>query len=161
MKAQILVNGDRQKFNAIAQIKKLNYDEPHEVTIKPFRQDRSLAQNRLAFKWYKERADQIHNTPEHERNYCKLHYGCPILMVVDTDFAEIFMDAIHHLPYDQQLKAMEYLPVTRLMKVKEFSEYLNTVEMMSATEGVRLSRPDDLYWQAMGVSNEEKQNATG
>lgn len=109
---------------------------------------RRLKQNRLAFKWHKERADFFHNTPDYEHRFCKLHYGCPILCAEDEDFLDYFVAVILPLPYEKQIKAMKHIDVTSLMTVKQFSEYLNTIEVETAKEGCILTHPDE-YMDAL------------
>ena len=129
----------------------LAYEKPMVVKIKEFKKDRSLAQNRLAFKWYKERAAFFHTFQDYEHDFCKLTYGCQILLD-DSDFAELYNDVIEVLPYEKQLASMKFISVTKLMNTKQFTEYLNVIEYQSANQGIVLSRPDDLYWQALGVT---------
>ncbi len=43
---------------------------------------------------------------------------------------------------------------TKKLKVKEFAEYLEKIEIFSAQElSYQLPRPEDLYWQSMGVTD--------
>jgi len=37
------------------------------------------------------------------------------------------------------------------MKVKQFTEYLNNIDQNSIERGYHLSKPDDIYLQAMGI----------
>lgn len=141
--------------NAIEAIKALYGDKPEldrmmEVVIREHKKDRSLAQNRLSHKWYEERAEQRGTTPEHEHSAAKLHYGCPILIAADEDFAEVYHRAIEPLDYERRLIAMRYFPVTRLMTVTQMTHYLETLERESAMQGIVLSKPVVMYEEAMG-----------
>lgn len=154
-KQQFKVQDKQIAKNAIAAIKHLfegveELEAPVLVELKPYSKDRSLAQNRLAFKWYKERAEQQCTTPDYEHRICKLRYGCPILMADDEDFARLFDRVVMSLDYEDRIKAMKYMPVTRLFNVKQMTEYLETIERESASAGIVLTHPLDVYEEAMG-----------
>jgi len=122
--------------------------KPWVVTLAQDDESRSLKQNRLSFMWYnflgKETGTGMHDS----RAGCKLDYGVPILRV-DKDFNKFYDAALAPLNYEQRLDAMEFIPVTSLMKVKQFAEYLEEIDKHSAARGIVLPRPDDLYWNAL------------
>lgn len=124
------------------------------ITVGPYKADRSKAQNRLAFRWYKEIAEQkMDQTPEEWRAYCKLVKGVPILRSENEAFCEIYDRVIKPLGYEDKLALMSApidMPITSLMNVKQFSAFLEEVQRHFATEGVILTSGDDLYEQAMG-----------
>lgn len=124
--------------------------DPVDVVIKPHKKDRSLAQNRLAFRWYKELAEQRGTTPEYEHRFAKLRHGCPILIDAEPDFADFYRRGIESLDYERRILAMQWFPVTRLFTVKQMREYLDTLEKDSIAQGMSLSRPEDTYYEAMG-----------
>lgn len=130
----------------------LEAPEGWDVIIRPHKKDRSLAQNRLAFQWYMERAEQQGTTPEYEHRLAKLRWGCPLLIAVDAEFADFYRRGIEPLDYERRIIAMQWVPVTRLFTVKMMTEYLETMERESAMQGIILTRPDDMYWEAMGVN---------
>jgi hypothetical protein len=152
---QFLIRDRQIARNAIEAIKGLFSDEQDldalmVVEIREHKKDRSGAQNRLSFLWYRERAKQMGTTPEYEHRFCKLRYGCPILQGDDEDFAELFRKAIEPMDYEKRIAAMKYLPVTRLMKVSQMGEYLTYIEQESAQQGIALTHPVDIYDEAMG-----------
>jgi len=130
-------------------VAKINPEKPVRVNVGFYSRDRSLAQNRLAFKWYGERARQFGNTIDHEHQACKLQFGVPILVNEDEDFAELYHNAIKEMDYQHQLKAMKYIQVSSLMNVKQMTEYLNQIDTDSISQGLRLTHPD-YYGEAMG-----------
>lgn len=111
-------------------------------------ESRSLKQNRLAFAWYKFRGEATGHGKEYERAVCKLLYGIPILRE-DEKFNAFYTVAVDRLNYEQKMAAMEYVPVTSLMKVRQFAEYLTTVDNETASIGIVLPRPEDLYYDAL------------
>jgi hypothetical protein len=117
-------------------------------------QTRSNQQNKLAFRWYKHlskaRQDE---TPEFYRALCKLEIGVPILRE-DDSFREKYDSKVKPYPYDKKLEFMGEpfdFPVTRIMSIKEFHRYLEEMERKWAERGTVLPRPDDLYFEAMGI----------
>jgi hypothetical protein len=144
------VNTERELSLASAIIANLKPStaKPWVITISQDDEHRSLKQNRLSFAWYKFRGKENGNGVYHERAFCKLTYGVPILRE-EKSFEKFYCTTLAPLTYEQQLDAMEFVPVTRLMGVKQFAEYLNEVEQQSAIQGIILPRPKDLYWDAL------------
>lgn len=87
--------------------------------------DRSLDQNAISHAWYEQVALELReDTAAEVKRYCKLHHGVPILRAEDPEFREFYDKAIKGLTYEQKLKAMDFVPVTSEMKVKQLSQYL-------------------------------------
>ena len=134
------------------------------VTIEEYAEDRSAAQNRLSFLWYNAAADQLKDEPASDkRAYCKLHFGVGILKDGKGKNSEKFRDVydrvIRPLTYEQKIELMKApidLPVTSLMGVIQFSQYLDAVQQHFTRIGVELPMPDDLYALAMGQKKEKK-----
>ena len=120
-----------------------------EVVIREHKSNRSLAQNRLAFRWYGELAGHLGTTPEYEHRLAKLRYGCPLLIADDAEFADFYRRGIEPLDYESRVIAMQWFPVSRLFSVKMMTQYLHDMEHDSAARGIVLSHPDDLYHEAM------------
>ncbi len=122
-----------------------------EVMGKPYKRNRSSAQNRLSHKWYAELGKHTGHGKEQERNYCKFTYGCPILIENDGtgEFTSFYEKLIDTYDYEQCTSAMGFIQITSLMKVKGFTDYLNMVEQYGIERGIMLSKPDE-YGEAMG-----------
>jgi len=118
------------------------------VTIGQDDESRSLKQNRLSHMWYAYLGKETGQGRYVQRATCKWHYGVPILRE-DKDFEAFYSAALAPLTYEQQIDAMEFVPVTRLMTVHQFAEYLNEIDRQSAARGVVLPQPADLYWNAL------------
>lgn len=129
--------------------------KPVWLTISLVDEARSLKQNRLSFSWYKVRGDATGHGKEYERSLCKLLYGIPILQR-DEKFASFYQVALSDLSYENKMLAMEYVPVTSLMSIPQFAEYLSTVDEQSASIGIVLPRPEDLYWAALMIEAEKR-----
>jgi hypothetical protein len=132
----------------IIRVVKPNKAKPWVVTLGQDDESRSLKQNRLAFLWYGILGGMNKEGRLAQRKEWKLRAGVPILLE-DQDFNKFYMAAVSPLGYEQKLDAMEFVPVTSLMTVSQFAEYLETIERESALQGIVLPRPEDLYWQAL------------
>ena len=105
--------------------------------------DRTPDQNRLQFLWAKEAADQRGDmTADEIRCEWKLRHGVPIMREDSADFRDVYDAAIKPLPYALKLKAMQFIPVTSEMKVRQMVRYLDTVQRECAEQGIRLTDPD-------------------
>ncbi|GGA45880.1 hypothetical protein [Pelagibacterium lentulum] len=116
---------------------------------------RSVAQNKLAFKWYGEIAEQLpgtFETVEDARAHCKLHHGVPIIRAVDEDFRQAYDEKIRPAPYPFKLALMKApfdWPITSKMNTKQLSAYLDAVHREFSGQGVELTIPEDksLDWR--------------
>ena len=105
--------------------------------------DRSLDQNALQFKWAQEAAQQRGDcTFDEVRCDWKLRHGVPILRRDNAGFREFYDRSFKHLPFEQKLVAMQYIPVTSEMTVKQMTAYLDTVQRECAEQGIRLTDPE-------------------
>ena len=117
-----------------------------EITVQPAKNTRSLQQNRLQFTWHKEAGEQGDMTASEYRAYCKLHFGVPILRMEDDEFRAIYDEIIRPLAYEKKIALMIEpidLPVTSRMTVKQKTQYLDKVNAFYASQGFRLTQPED------------------
>lgn len=117
---------------------------PVTVEIKPGKEKRSAAQNRLLYQWYSDAESQGDQTAIEYRAYCKLHFGCQVLYQEDEYFRESFDRVIRPLEYEKKLACM--LPplemsVTSIMTVKQKSRYLDMVWQYFTGLGFILTDP--------------------
>jgi len=113
------------------------------VTIKTGK-DRSLDQNAISHAWYEQVARELRqDTPIRIKAECKLRYGVPILRAEDVEFRAFYDGALKRLNYEQKLKAMEYVPITSRMSVKQLSYYLEDMQREYAHQGVILEFPEE------------------
>jgi hypothetical protein len=108
--------------------------------------DRSIEQNKLAFKWYKEISEQTGEEIEDVRARCKLEIGVPILRE-NEKFRATYDRLIRHLSYADKIELIRASdwPVTRLMKVEQMSRYLDIVFRQHAEMGIVLTVPEDRF----------------
>lgn len=118
------------------------------VDVKPAK-GRSLQQNRLQHLWHKEAAEQLQDeTAEEKRAYCKLHFGIPILRAESDDFRDTYDRIIRPMSYEQKLELMAApidFPVTRIMTVKQKTQFLDAVFGHYTSLGVQLTMPEQQW----------------
>jgi len=111
---------------------------------------RSDAQNRLSQAWYTDIATQLGDmTHEDVRATCKLQFGMPILCRDNAAFNDTYQRTLAPLSYEQRIEAIRVfdIPVTRLMLVKQMTEYLDNMQRYWSQQGVRLTDPEALKYQ--------------
>ena len=123
-------------------------DKIMQVTIKEYKKNRTLAQNRLMHDWFNQRANQLFTDPIYEKSIFKLQIAAPILIAESEDFARVFNLVIENKTYLDQLEIIKYLPVTSLMNTKQLTKALETYERQSHGLGVTF-KTDALYNEAM------------
>lgn len=109
--------------------------------------DRSAEQNRLSHKWYAEIAEQTGEAVEDVRARCKLEIGVPIMREASDKFRATYDRLIRPLDYDDKLALIRDtdMPVTRLMKVADMSQYMDEVFRRHAEFGIVLTIPPDRF----------------
>jgi hypothetical protein len=154
---KIVIASQRRRETALLQIREATLDASHDrqyvITVEKLKMDRTDAQRRLSHLWYKQLGEQTGHGHEYERRHCKWNFGFPVLLQrdpPDEDINRFYRTLVYKLTYEERVAAMQYTDVTSLFKVKEFSEYLNTIERYAAEMGYHLTFPDDQYDLAMG-----------
>lgn len=111
---------------------------------------RSHAQNRLAQRWFTDIATQLGDqTHEDVRAECKMRFGVPILRAENEAFRLSYDRVIKPMPYEEKLEAIKAfdLPVTRLMTVKQMTEFMDAMQKHWSVQGVRLTDPEALKYE--------------
>lgn len=111
---------------------------------------RSHAQNRLAQRWFTDIATQLGDqTHEDVRAECKMRFGVPILRAENEAFRLSYDRVIKPLPYEEKLEAIKAfdLPVTRLMTVKQMTDFMDAMQKHWSVQGVRLTDPEALKYE--------------
>jgi C-terminal processing protease CtpA/Prc len=111
---------------------------------------RSSSQNRLAQRWFTDIALQLGDqTHEEVRAECKLTIGVPILRAENEAFRLSYDRTMKHLPYEEKLAAVKAfdLPVTRLMTVKQMTDFMDQMQRHWSGQGVRLTDPEALKYE--------------
>ena len=107
---------------------------------------RTNPQNDLLWKWNEEIArhrGDMTAMEVHREN--KLLIGCPICM--RNDAFKAFVGKLSHLTYEEKLEAMDFVPVTSRMTVKEMSEYMDAVHAKFTAKGVRMTDPQMMRYE--------------
>ena len=117
---RIILRGQAQKDHALKSLMNIEFnpDKLMELTIKPYKKNRSLEQNALYWKWMMICADELGYTKEGMHQTFMHELLLPI--IVDTPLGEI----------------VEY--TTTKLKVKEMASYMEQVSFTAGQMGVKL-----------------------
>lgn len=135
-RSQLVIYIDQQKL-------------PFTVTIADASK-RSVEQNRLLWLWFGEIAAQTGHTASEIQAYCKLCIGVPLLREQNERFRELYDRILKPLSKQDKLALMGEpmaLPVTSMMSVKQFSEYLERVFEHYKSKGFELTEPPIADWR--------------
>lgn len=124
------INSDHTEAAFIRHVKTLR--EQHKyITFSAPRvgADRSLSVNALSHVWYSFCDKMLSEPVGTARNFCKLHFGVPLLRGEDEKFRAAYDQVIKPLGYPQKLSIMTYWPVTSLMSREQMTRYLDAVQM--------------------------------
>lgn len=134
------IHNDQQRMNLIRDLSSLEL--PFRIEI--FSGERSMSQNALSHVWYGELGKQDKSRSNRGwRQFCKLHFGVPILRVSSEKFRDAWDNLIkNRLTYEEKLALMDWWPVTSLMDHKQMAEYLTEMQMHFAERGIVLTGLD-------------------
>ena len=109
-------------------------------------EDRSGQQNKLAFKWYREIAEQMGDRTSSEvRAHCKFYHGVKILVTEDEAFCEqwtrLFRDRYSEEEKLELMVEPHDYPITRIMGVRQMTAFLEAIIAEFAPMGVQLTMP--------------------
>lgn len=124
------------------------------VTIEEWKNNRSGAQNALYWRWLTEYGHETGHSKEEAHEVMKYKFAVPIFVRDDAEYADMVasvkevrkagMYVYANNLRDQIVK----LTSTTDFNVKQMAEYLTAFERFARSEGVDLSRPDDLMYEA-------------
>lgn len=118
------------------------------IRAKVLEDQRSLSQNRLYWMWLTEIGRAQGYTKDELHDRCKRHYVLPVLVRDDEDYAR-FLDQVQGMGTEaEELFIRRFISTTDL-SVRQFAEVLTEIEIDANHRGIRLTRPDELYWQAL------------
>ena len=129
----MIIRSQEDKNKALNRISMLATDKPWQVEIKPYKKNRTLAQNKLMWLWLTCIGDDIGYTPE--------------------EMYDIMVDKLlpdEYIEYGgKQIKKNKS---TSRLNTKEFTVFLEHMDRWAVSEmGIVLPSPEDLYYEAMGI----------
>jgi len=122
MTQRIIIREERQRLHAIDRIAALNIETVWDISIKPYKKNRSLEQNALMWKWNTIIGDHLGYTKD------EMH----------EEFMRKFLPSVM---IDTMSGPVEVYS-TKQLKVKEMAEYLNHIERFAAEYAIVLPLPD-------------------
>jgi len=141
--SELIINSETSLSEVIGEIR-ARWQRSKYLRIVVRERKRSLSQNDQTHVWYEQIAKELReDTPLGVKNFCKLHYGVPILRAEDEDFRKFYDKAIRGLAYPDKREAMAYVPVTSIMTVAQLKQYTDKMQEEWAKRGVILKFKND------------------
>lgn len=146
---RFILRDEQIRENALRYLGALNLAQECtlQVEIKPHKRNRSLAQNRIYWRFTTTIGEALGYRKDEQHRIFKGLYLLPILARDDEQVARVER-AIGGDP--EGTDAMIDLLTTTDLSVKQFAEYLADVEHFADEAGIRLDKEDDDYLEAMG-----------
>jgi len=154
---RINIVGEKQIAYAMEVVSKLPTDKGMVVEITKQKDRRSVAQNRLYWSWVTELAGEDGLTKEEEHLILKKRILAPLFIRDDikgfaqtvTLIREVWRSGLSEKAQHLYDGVCQWIS-TRDCSVELFSEYLDDIEKDAMSRGIILTRPEDLYRDAMG-----------
>jgi hypothetical protein len=140
----MVLHGEEDKKNLLQLLQEIELEYPIDVTIKRATSNRTLAQNRTQWQWFKDAGKQGDHTATEYRAYCKLHFGVPILRRDSVKYRQRYDEIVRPLSYEHKLGLMVEpfdFPVTSAMNVAQHSEFLDECAKFFQEQGIKLTTP--------------------
>ena len=133
MNKSFKLDSENKRELAVSYLKSVSLTMPLVVEIKPYKRNRSAAQNKLMWMWFQVIGDDLGYTQDEVYN----------------EMSELYLPMIAMRRFDGEEQQVRL--TTSKLKVHEFREFLNNIDLFAAGMGIILPKPEDLMWEAMGV----------
>ena len=129
----MIISTEADKDRAVKHIKALNMGKPWSMEVKPYKKNRSLAQNKLFWKYMGIIGNEIGYDPQDCHDViCQKLLG--------TEHKTVMGEAII------------VIKGTKNLKVKEFAHFIEAIIRFAITDlGINLPTSDDLYFESQGI----------
>lgn len=136
---ELIVNSDFSLKDAFVAIGKA-FKRDRYVRIRLYSSKRTLDQNAIGHAWYPIIEAFMGWTKGYAKNYCKYHYGMPIL-AQDEDWAPYvkrISQMMQTMIYEERIESMELFTVTSNFDVKQHCAYIDEIQRVFAEQGLIL-----------------------
>ena len=128
----------------------------HYIEINEYSKNRTVAQNKLYWKWLTAISEHTGHTKDEMHEIYKERFLVKIFERDNTEYAEMIQTLRKLYKEHPEDSIMLFKHVTRLTSttqanVKQFTEYLRDIEQDCFSNQIPLPMPDDEYKLAMGV----------
>lgn len=136
----MIINNEADKDRAVSHIKALNTGKPWSVEIKPYKKNRSLAQNKLFWRYMGIIGEEIGYDPQDCHDViCQKLLG--------TEHKTVMGDVII------------VIKGTKKLNVKEFAHFIEAIIRFAIADlGIYLPTNDDLYYESQGIKRINKES---
>lgn len=146
---RIILRNSQLRHRARIAILELPEKPIYEVIIRPYKKDRTLAQNRLMWMWHTEYAEYFGvEKKEDQHEVFKENHVLPILLRDDEDGRLTRMYELCRQDPMAKSELISLLSTTHL-STGQFSEALDEYDRVTASKGLCFTHPEDRYYEAM------------
>lgn len=134
-------------FNAISYAQEIAESGVRvEMVVRPHEGKRSLSANAQQHVWLTEIAKHTGESIPTVTAQMKIEHGLPIILA-DTEHGPVIewmlkKIGFYNMCYEQQLKAIKYIPVTRLFTPRQHNSYRDSLQVAAQGMGVYLEYKD-------------------
>ena len=137
----VTIRTEEARVTLIANIS--NRELPIRARVSDKLESRSDRQNRWQGMTMSQLGRDGDMSPGEYRAYCKFHIGAPILCRDSMEYKKRFDKFFDNLIYADQLDLAVDFHVTRVMNVKQMTEYMEEIYRHFSAQGFFLKHPDD------------------
>jgi len=133
MNKSFIIHDEKGRNLALSYLNAVSLTMPLRIEIKPYKRNRSASQNKLMWLWFQIIGDDLGYTKD-----------------------EVYFEMTErYLPMELKTRFNGEKCPRRLgtsdLNTKEFTDFLNDIDLFAAGMGIVLPHPEDLMWEAMGV----------
>jgi hypothetical protein len=136
VKQKIIVRDGPLRNRALAVCATIPLNEPHEVIIRPYKVDRSAAQNAYYWRILTIIGADIGMTKDEAHETFKERFLVPIFVRDDTGYAAMYQAVVD--AHSSLVREVVKLTSTTKCNVAQMSEYLDDIKHEAASMGIRL-----------------------
>lgn len=146
MHAPIVIRDERTRQRAASFVANLAVGKPLQVDIKPFKRNRSVAQNAVYWRTITIIGNELGYSKDEMHRMVK---ECLLLPILERDDPDVDRLA-SVLKAQGEEKSLATVLSTKHLTVAQFSELIQDVESFAGDMGIGLPSPDEQYYEAMG-----------
>lgn len=142
----------KDRVDATNHVAHIGSDPKMEVIIRPYKKNRSNAQNRLMWLWHTQFGKEFGDTKEEAHEKFKEVHVLPILLGRDDEDADALreVEILCNVSPAARRTFVKLISST-MLNTAEFTDALNEYSQTVARDyGLAFTHPEDIYYEAMG-----------
>jgi hypothetical protein len=133
MNKSFIIYTEKDRGLAVSYLNNVSLATPLRMEVKPFKKDRTAAQNRLMWEWLTVIGNDLGYTKDE----------------MYEEMSDLYLPMIEMRRLNGEKREVRL--TTSKLNTNEFTDFLNNIDLFAAGMGIRLPHPEDLMWEAMGI----------